>query len=339
MSPGCTNCYAMKFAHRLATSFKNFAGRKYAGLTEIAKNGEPVWSGIVRVSEEAILKPLSWKRSKLIFTNSMSDLFHPALAYHDIARIWAVMALADQHIFQVLTKRPDRMREWLNNPETEAQVQAEVEKIRPGAKLPAWPLKHVWIGTSVEDQKRADERIPILADTLAAVRFLSVEPLLEQVSLKKSADVRTLRRLHWVIVGGESGRRARPMHPAWARLLRDECAGLRIAYFFKQVGQWGWVNEVPAKLANKATKRISVLLPDGTKVDPGHPLADTSGAQIILSMGKKKAGKALDGKVLQDYPPTGIALLAKVREAKMKRLKNDRRAIPGRLAAKRLKAA
>ena len=310
MSPGCSACYAMNFAHRLATSFGNAAGRKYRGLTKKGKNGQPVWTGVVRVSEDALLKPLSWKRPRLIFTNSMSDLFHPVLTNTQIARIWAVMALAEQHIFQTLTKRPDRMEAFLADPATPGMVEAFMNMIRPGSKLPSWPLENVWVGTSVEDQTRANERIETLSRTVAAVRFLSIEPLLGPVSMAQAASREALKRIHWVIVGGESGKRARPMHPAWARSLRDECKNLGIAFFFKQIGQWSWADAAPAnrkKLEEK--KRIAGLLPSGKRVAVGTP-----GSQIIVSVGKKRAGKLLDGKVLQDYPPSGLKLLASLKK-------------------------
>jgi len=289
MSPGCTNCYAMKFAHRLA-SFGGPVGRRYSGLTEVAANGEPVWTGVVKLVEEALLQPLSWRGRKRVFVNSMSDLFHPDLPFTAVARIWAVMALAARHTFQVLTKRPDRMRDWLNDPATPAAVEAEMRKIRPGARLAAWPLRNAWVGTSVEDQKRADERIPILADTKAAVRFLSIEPLLGPVYLKAAATPSVLRRLHWVIVGGESGPRARPMHPAWARSLRDECAQSGIAFFFKQFGTWGF------PVSGKTRKTIG-LMPGGREVPVGTP-----GSTALARLGKKLAGERLDGQLHQAFP-------------------------------------
>jgi protein gp37 len=200
------------------------------------------------------------------------------------------MALAQQHTFQVLTKRPDRMREWLNDSATSRAVEAEMRRIRPGARLPAWPLWNVWIGTSVEDQKRANQRIPILMDTKAAVRFLSVEPLLGPVSLKLAAEFSVLRRLHWMIVGGESGHRARPMHPDWARSLRDECRQLKIAFFFKQFGTWG--SPVPDK-----NRKTIGLMPDGREVPVG-----TTGAATLARLGKKLAGERLDGSLHRVFP-------------------------------------
>lgn len=289
MSPGCTNCYAMKLAHRWS-GVDGPVGRLYGGLTEVANNGEPVWTGVVRVSEKALLEPLSMRRGKLIFVNSMSDIFHPALALSDVARIWAVTALATQHTFQVLTKRPDRMRDWLNDPATPGVVEAEMGKIRPGAGLQGWPLENVWIGTSVEDQKRANERIPILAEAKAAVRFLSVEPLLGPVSLAMAVDSKVLARLHWVIVGGESGPGARPMHPDWPRALRDECRRRRLRFFFKQVGTWG--------LPQPGIKRRTIgVMPDGRCVAVG-----TAGATTLAKLGAELAGELLDGRLHQRFP-------------------------------------
>lgn len=316
MSPGCTNCYAMNFAHRLATAFGNAAGRKYKGLTVKVK-GNPVWTGVVMVADDAVLIPLRWKKPRLVFVNSMSDLFHDQLPTEAVDRVFAVMQLASQHIFQLLTKRPDRMRAYMNDPETPARVRTAADRIRPGAGVGHWPPKNVWCGTSVEDQARADERIPELLATRAHTRFLSIEPLLGSVRLAGAASIRELRPgrgragIHWVIVGGESGRKARPMHPLWALELRDECRHLAIPFFFKQVGQWGW-HDIGRK------RRMIGLMPDGRQVPVGTP-----GAAILYYVGKKAAGKLLDGEILQDYPADGrkLAMAARIsRPPRQKRL-------------------
>lgn len=293
MSPGCTNCYAMLMARRVQGSKKR--DKAYNGVTKKSKGG-PVWTGVVNVSEKALLKPLSWRKPRLVFVNSMSDLFHESLTDWDIARVWAVMAIAHRHTYQVLTKRPERMADWLRDRNTPALVGNAMQTIRSGCSLPAWPLENVWCGTSVEDQKRADERIPALTTVPAAVRFLSLEPLLGAVSLVEAVqgDLAALRKIHWAIVGGESGPKARPMHPAWARALRDEAAALDIAFFFKQVGSWAWVPDA------KAREWLSL---DGKRVSE-HPRG--TGWQGILRGSKKAGGRKLDGRIHEAQPTVGV---------------------------------
>ena len=204
VSPGCTNCYAMRLAgDRLAHL------PIYKGLTEPSKAG-PVWTGEVRINEKALDLPLRWRRPRMVFVNSMSDLFHEGLADAAIDRVFAIMAEASRHTFQVLTKRPERMREH--------------------ARRRARPLPNVWLGVSVEDQARAEERIPILCETPTAIRFLSCEPLLAPLDLD-------LDDIDWVIVGGESGPGARPMHLDWARAIRDQCRAAGVAFFLKQMAR------------------------------------------------------------------------------------------------------
>jgi protein gp37 len=187
VSPGCTNCYAMKFAHRFSGD-----GQPYAGLTRLTGHG-PVWNGHARLVPEMLNEPLHWRKAVRVFVNSMSDLFHEDLSDEDIARVYAIMARAGQHTFQVLTKRPERARAWY------AWVERTLHIARHGAQ-PAdarrvaselqpythsrWPLPNVWLGVSVEDQKRANERFPEIFRVPAAVYFVSLEPQLERVDLQ-----------------------------------------------------------------------------------------------------------------------------------------------------------
>ena len=271
VSPGCTNCYAMRrVAPRLSA---NPATPHYAGTVQSSKGG-PVWTGKIGIAADAVLlKPLKWRRPRMIFVNSTSDLFHPDVPEAVIDRVFAVMALCPQHTFQVLTKRPERMREYLSSPATTDRVMLAGLRLIETGKSPKarelegwrphpWPLPNVWLGTSVEDQQRADERIPHLLATPAAVRFISAEPLLGPIdvtgiSYGGGVVVHALRgrridvfddswgereeyyaKLDWVIVGGESGSGARPMHPDWARSLRDQCAAAGVPFFCKQWGEW-----------------------------------------------------------------------------------------------------
>jgi protein gp37 len=220
ISPGCHNCYAMTMARRLkAMALADLAagrspGRKRHYTDVIGPDGR--WNGTVVLVPEALADPLDWKTPQTVFVNSMSDLFHDNLPVDDIRGVCEAMATADRHTFQVLTKRADRLRELLSGP------------LREYAELP-----HVWWGTSVENRRHGLPRIDHLRQTPAAVRFLSVEPLLEDLG---PLD---LTGIHWVIVGGESGPRARPLEADWARAVRDQCVQAGVKFFFKQ---WGGRN-------------------------------------------------------------------------------------------------
>jgi protein gp37 len=205
VSPGCTNCYAMRMAARLQA----MGVGKYAGTTR--KSGKRhVWTGKVNVDRLALAAPLMWKKPQRIFVNSMSDLFQEKTAEQFIRQVWGVMARAHWHSFQILTKRPERMLALLS---------------KPGFPM----LPNVWLGASVESEGYLD-RIDLLRRVPARVRFISFEPLLGPIL---DPD---LSGIHWAIVGGESGPRARPMEPWWVEALRDACQEQRVAFFFKQ---WG----------------------------------------------------------------------------------------------------
>ncbi len=241
VSPGCTRCYAEGIAHRGMSP-------QHRGLTVMTKNG-PRWNGSVRLVPSALGKPLAWKKPKLIFVNSMSDLFHEHIPFLYVAAVFGVMASCQQHTFQVLTKRPKRALEffeWLDESRhstdgSDAYGEAtyccgELYNFlgynSATLKAAAWPLKNVWIGVSVEDQERADERIPLLLEVPAAVRFLSCEPLLEALDLDE-----LLKGIGWAIVGGESGPRARAMDLEWARGVVRCCVRHSTPVFVKQLGR------------------------------------------------------------------------------------------------------
>jgi protein gp37 len=197
ISPGCRNCYAETFAER----FRGVVGHPYEQGFDL------------RLVPEKLIEPLRWQRSKSIFVNSMSDLFQEGVADDYISAVIRVMMLADWHTYQVLTKRSERMRDLLNGP------------IRFAAQA-----SHIWWGVSVEDKRHGLPRIEHLRDTDTKVRFLSLEPLLEDLGSLN------LDGIHWAIVGGESGPRARPMQPAWVDSLRSQCEVAGVPFFFKQ---WG----------------------------------------------------------------------------------------------------
>lgn len=212
VSPGCDNCYAVGTVHR-------GLAEQHRGLT-VRAEGATDWTGEVRVVESMMDRPLRWKKPRRIFVNSLSDLFHPRVSDETIARIFAVMALAPQHTFQVLTKRPQRMA-LLNDPGFVRDVYGWMIEITDHEDIDglAWPLPNVWLGVSIESDRwtfRADH----LRRTPAAVRWISAEPLLGPLP---SLD---LTGIDWLVVGGESGPKARPMHPQWVRDLRDECTDI-----------------------------------------------------------------------------------------------------------------
>jgi len=210
ISPGCTNCYAMRMAARLEA----MGVEKYKGLTRRSA-GRSVWTGKVRPDAASLTAPLKWSKPRMVFVNSMSDLFHEGVPETFIREVWQVMAKADHHTYQILTKRPDRM----------ASVVAGLPK-----------LANVWLGTSVENSDHLF-RLDQLRKAPAAVRFVSFEPLLTSVA---NAN---LRKIDWAIVGGESGPKARVMEPIWVDEIERLCRRYGTAFFFKQ---WGGKNKKAA---------------------------------------------------------------------------------------------
>ena len=222
VSPGCTNCYAMKMA---GTRLANHP--MYACLTKPSKGG-PVWTGKVRFVHTALMKPLHWKKPRRVFVNSMGDLFNEGVSDVWISRVFAVMALCPQHQFIILTKRADTMQNYCD-----AAHRCGMQWLLNVEWAPAeqWPLPNVILGVSVEDQARADERIPLLLETSAALHCISYEPALGPIDFSP-----WIEHLDWLIMGGESGLGHRPMDPAWAYDVRDQCAAAGVPFFFKQ---WG----------------------------------------------------------------------------------------------------
>lgn len=243
VSPGCTNCYIA------STPPFRIAGRKFV------KGKIPL-----EFHEDRLELPLHWRKPRLVFVNSLSDLFHEDVPDEFIDRVFTVMALCPQHTFQVLTKRAERMLRYCSG--------------ASDGQLGVGILPNVWLGVSVEDQKRADERIPHLLQTPAAVRFLSCEPLLGPIDYLASWLVgcddrhlrprsesdrlakrdQHLRSIDWVIAGGESGRGARPCDLAWIRSLRDQCRAAAVPWFLKQIGAKPYIDRSPEPAASLARK-------------------------------------------------------------------------------------
>lgn len=285
VSPGCDSCYAMKMAHRFSGK-----GQPYEGLTRIGKRGVD-WAGFARLVPEQLDVPLRWRKPRRIFVNSMSDLFHESLEDADILRVFDVMRQCPQHTFQILTKRAARMRDvcsrmrfdndgagrmWLAS-----QSDGGGYRIMGGNGCTGMPW--VWLGVSAEDQPRADERIPHLLATPAAVRFVSVEPQIGPVDLTyiglndDQRPVSALLRhpcvddgppehgigLDWVIVGGESGPKARPFDLAWARSLVAQCKAASVAVFVKQLGARPRMTQLPEWYETTGAWSCEMQLRDG----------------------------------------------------------------------------
>ena len=346
VSAGCDNCYAVTMTKRL--SGMPHTKEKYGGLINEGKNH---FNGTIKLHEAELETPIKWRKPRMVFVNSMSDLFHKDVPFRFIAKVFHVMGYTPHHTYQILTKRPDRMAEFLSgcgewegyithngNPPSSYGGNGEII-----CGYENWPLHNVWLGTSVEDQKAADDRIPHLLKCPAAVRFLSCEPLLGQVNLpyidfpkaweiarsvapeyhhnKCSFNqnnggilcdcevlnkVNPLEGIHWVIAGGESGHKARPMHPGWARSLRDQCVEAGVAYFFKQWGEWTprcQMEDAGFSIQDLDNYREEILYNTGEimKKD-GSNWTDKKESKIVAKAGKKAAGRLLDGKEWNQMP-------------------------------------
>lgn len=330
VSEGCRNCYAEVMAARFSGP-----GQWGEGLARIVRdpNGKAIdhrWTGKLRFNDRALDLPLRWSKPRRISVNSTSDLFHEDVPDEWIDRVFAVMALAPRHTFQVLTKRPERMREYIH-PRHSARgpcVQDRIQAIYyANHQYPsAWPLPNVWLGTSIEDQATADARIPHLLATPAAVRFVSAEPLLGPLDLfvphhKIAPNIIIAQnaltglngvgeigaRLDWVIVGGESGPGARPMHPDWARSIRDQCQAAGVAFFFKQWGEWTPGENVLSEITGWRANATYGPWVGGDEwvfgeTDMGDPEEDWHDEPDLYRVGKKAAGRLLDGREWSEMP-------------------------------------
>ena len=258
VSPGCENCYAERQAVGRLKGKKGYPGLPWTKVNAATN---------VVLHPDRLEIPLRAKRPRMYFVNSMSDLFHEEVPNEFLDRVFAVMALTPQHTYQVLTKRAERMWQYFAPGQYRDLAVVDVAlSLQPDAPLnrsvPEWPLPNVWLGVSVEDQKRADERIPLLLRTHAPVYFISAEPLLGPLDLgfmepcdhkrQSHRDVGCWMALDWIIVGGESGPRRRAMNLDWARSIRDQCEGARIPFFMKQVDK---VIPVPSDLAIREMPR------------------------------------------------------------------------------------
>ena len=303
ISEGCQNCYAKRMANRLKGRCGYDADNPFN----------------VTLHPERLDEPLRWKKPRRIFVCSMGDLFHPEVRSDFIEVMFGIMSFLPQHTFLVLTKRPWQAEAFFRN-RTLAQCRQQIywyfdDGVGPTeeeveSSCGAWPLPNVWIGVTCETQARADERIPILLQIPAAVRYVSVEPMLGPIKLEhyfpeydyrptyeyfriaygldSNKPVIVRSGLDWVICGGETGPGARPMHPDWVRSLRDQCQAVGIPFFFKSWGDWCFVKQM---------SRDTYAM-----VDKANNLAGHGDYEKPWKVGKKRAGCLLDGQEYSKYP-------------------------------------
>ena len=346
----------------------------YDGL--LARGGQ--WNGTIREATHVLDQPLRWSTGRMIFVNSMSDLFHENASIETLDRIFAVMLACEafgdrKHIFQVLTKRPQRMLQYMQSRseaghleawskagdsfirvkgstqafsqfvfnlasrarQMDGSQQSDSDLIPWGYTKNLFPLPNVWLGVSVENQACAEERIPLLMQTPAAIRWISAEPLLGAVDLSTWLGVGSLESdmglsnpgIDWVVAGGESGPKARPMHPAWARSIRDQCSEAGVPFLFKQWGEWQtnaytmsdgkavfrefsthqqWINKAATWInGGICLDRQGVELKNGADMAMARD-AGRFPVTVMHRVGKRKAGRELDGKLYDEYPPNHL---------------------------------
>lgn len=335
VSAGCENCYAIRMSNRLQSNPK--MGNRYKDTVIKTEQGKLNWTGKILMHENVLLLPLKWKTSHRVFVNSMSDLFHEDVPFKFIRLVFGVMAVCKEQTFQILTKRPQRMLEffeWFERCDPDFQndpaddiydlcVDAGIETGCGSAfETEHWPLKNVWLGVSVENQKAAEERIPLLERIPAAVRFLSCEPLLGPINFKglfSKATLATslkskLTHIHWIIAGGESGHGARPMHPDWVRSLRDYCEKYNVPFLFKQWGNFipnampfrdkqHWINKATGWLTGwRRGKDVCIDTAGKPCLIGGDFTVAAYPVFPMWSVGKHKAGRHLDGKEHNEFP-------------------------------------
>jgi protein gp37 len=277
VSAGCKNCYAEREFPR------TYPGRKFTD---------------VRLHPDRVDQPLRWKRPRKIFVNSMSDLFHEAIPRKFIDEVLVVMASASRHTFQVLTKRPNRMLDCLHNPAMGAYIWDRANRSHGPFIGEPWPLPNVWLGVSVEDQKTADQRIPLLLQTSAAVRWISYEPALGPVDFdswqRPVPEMCGECSLDWIVAGGESGPQARPSHPDRFRAVRDQCQAAGVPFFFKQWGELVRESERPEffkTIGHKQGEPVRFVYQDDG---------------WYCRVGKKMAGRLLDGREWNEFPESRV---------------------------------
>lgn len=313
VSEGCRHCYAERYVGRFG---KTIHGTHPISVSGAERGDEDDHIALpfstVMLHPDRLDLP-RWRTPQRVFVNSMSDLFHPDVPTNFVAEVFNEMAACQDHTFLILTKRPERIAPVFNGMIWEtAENWPGTEPLCLMLECDQWPLPNVWLGVSVEDQKAADERIPLLLQTPAAVRFVSVEPMLGPVDLtnvplmSQAVSTRPVGsalvgspRIGWVICGGESGPKARPMHPDWVRSLRDQCTSAGVPFFFKQWGEWApparaGESLAESQIAGEANRRKPFC--------PGCAVHKWGDGDWSWRIGKKAAGNLLDGLRWEQFP-------------------------------------
>lgn len=294
VSRGCQRCYAETLAAGRLAHLESYAQTTTAGR----------FNGTIVQLPGRLDQPLRWTRPRLIFANSMSDLFHENAPAEWIAQVVAVMALAQRHRFQVLTKRPERMRDLLDDP----AFRIMVAEARLSWTLPhqhrrslwfdpdVWPLANVWWGVSIENDSTV-ARADWLRATPAAVRWISAEPLVGALPSL------SLEGIDWLVVGGALAGLAAPMHRGWARDLRDRAAAAGVPFHYKQAGEWtSYTDGEHGSVAALSTRPRTGLDITGRTLGPDDECEPSLEPTLFLRVGKRGAGRQLDGVLHDDYP-------------------------------------
>lgn len=330
VSAGCQNCYAERMVQR----FPAMTGaRKFGASPDSGDLDEGIgWDNRAHFLPHKLDTPLHWRKPRKVFVCSMGDLFHESVTDEQIAAIFGVMTACPHHTFQILTKRPKRMVEWFNwidgfgkawllcGVKMLDHIEPPNDDFGPQTKTP-WPLPNVWIGVSVEDQETADERIPLLLQVPAAKSFLSIEPMIGPVTLNLATKCDKMCSEHqeawcpgthgkcvcqqdidWAICGAETGPGARPMHPSWPRMIRDQCKNANVPYFFKSWGEWALCGPLTSNRVDQlplANNEIWLTI-------EGWDDLNGNDVHRMKRVGKKRSGRELDG-VEHNAMPDGVA--------------------------------
>jgi len=288
VSEACRNCYAESMNRRLGT-----------GLDYKPGNLDAV---DIFLDEKMLLAPLRWRKPRKIFVCSTTDLFGDWVRDEWIDRVFVTMARAGQHTFQLLTKRPGRMREYISAfaPDGDGFITrggtlamyGDTPIDAPIFAANRWPLPNVWLGTTAEDEEHYRQRWAHMAAVPATVRFLSYEPALGPIG---DLDLGRVGAPNWIIAGGESGPHARPSHPEWFRSLRDQCKAAGVPFFFKQWGEWLGTSDDNGSISYGSHKRHGWDI-DGPKEEWAY------------RVGKSRAGRLLDGVEHSEFPPTSTGM-------------------------------
>lgn len=298
VSEGCKFCYAEREWVRWKANPKSVQyGREF---TDVATH------------EKRLGQPLQWAKPRAIFVNSMSDLFHDDVPFEFLFSVFETMAQCPHHIFMVLTKRPEKMlvfERWIKSQTTFPDPLGDPDKSQFMGQ--PWPLPNVWLGVSIENQRTADDRIPTLLRCAAAIRFISYEPALGPVDLlpwiepfdSHDALLNPSPKIDWVIVGGESGPRARPSHPDWFNDVRYQCAAANVPFFFKQWGEWEIQSHANGHFGGKVgiwLGKSGATYEFSNDPETGKYIEDDLFAMI--KVGKKKAGNILSKRLWHQFP-------------------------------------